>query len=469
MYQKNSTGREGWSIKVVIYWGWSVLYTSTLPAEICDALSLMSSALDSPTIYSQRLLVFGTLTILCLVLGTYKLQSIRNCTSITTTILSLVPPPILPENTESTPVLPLSSPAPKRIVEYPPTTVRTLVSKDIIVRSVYFDDRPRNGYKNASVFMVEARRGLVDQSLILGCQIGEYFGNYTKVRLLAQMNWVHHRYPHINHDLFMVDCFDVPVKNGSRAFLVFKNGRSKGVESERPLFLPAPRISHGKDIKILVCVATARFTTYNHRLTQYGMLYHWLKYQRVIGVDHVHIIAHPSFVEVGSLQNDVVRKAILDQFLSIEFWEPWLNETDNYHAHSQMLAYEDCPYKFRGTYDYIVMCDTDDFFMPRIPSRPKFHYYIQKWCPHGACCFHWIERYPDCGLDQEHTIEDGNMTKILKSKKSKKLPEHKSVYKSSMVLDAGIHRPLKTIPGYSVKDVPIHEAYFAHVRASRKC
>ena len=185
--------------------------------------------------------------------------------------------------------------------------------------------------------MVEGRRGLVHRNLILGFQIGEYFGKYTKVRRLDQMTWVQRVYPH-----FMVDCFDVPVKNGSRAFLFFKNGRSKGVESERPLFLPAPRISHGKDIKIVVCLATPRYTTYNHRLTVYGTLYHWLKYQRVIGVDHVHFIAHPSFVEVGSLQNDVVRKAILDQFLSIEFWEPWLNETDNYHSHSQMLAYQDC-------------------------------------------------------------------------------------------------------------------------------
>ena len=405
--------------------------------------------------------MFVTLTAICLILGTYHFQSKETCSSMIgmkyeqKTILSLT------KDVEYTlPTVP--SPIPKRVVEYPPTTVLPLVSKDIIVRSVYFDDRPRDGHQNASVFMVEARRGLVDKSLIFGCQIGKYFGKSIKVRLVSLMWYIYRRYPHINHDIFMVDCFDLPVKNGSRAFLVFKNG-SKGIESERPLFLPAPRISHGKDIKILVCVATPRYTDYNNRLTVYGMLYNWLKYQRVIGVDHVHFIAHPSLLEVGSLQNDVVRKAILDQFLSIEFWEPWLNDTDNFY-HSQMLAYQDCPYKFRGTYDYIVMCDIDDFFVPRIPSKPNFHYYIPKWCPHGACLFHWIERYPDCGLDWEKMTEDGNMTKILKSNKSKQLPELKSIYKSSMVLDVGIHKPRQKISSYSVENVPSNVAYFAHIR-----
>ena len=388
----------------------------------------MSAAVDSQ---SQKLLAFVTFTVFFLVLGTYQWQFGKSCSSITTPVHPLVH--------------------------------TTLVSKDIIVRSVYFDGRPRDGHRNTSVFMVEGRQGLVE-GLILGCQIGEYFGKYTKVRRLDQMKWVHYRTPFVNHELFMVDCFDLPVKNGSRAFLFFKNGRSKGVESERPLFIPAPRISHGKDIKIVLCLATPRYTTYDHRLTVYEMLYHWLKYQRVIGVDHVHFTAHPSFVEVGSLQNDVIRKAILDQFLSIEFWEPWLNMTDNYHAHSQMLAYQDCAYRYKGTYDYIVICDTDEFFVPRIPGKPKYHYYIQKWCPNGACVFNRIERYPDCGLDQEKMTEDGNMTKILKSKTSRKLPETKSLYKSSMVLDVGTHHPRKWLSGYSVKSVPINVAYFAHIR-----
>ena len=404
----------------------------------------------------RRLLALITLTVWCLVLEGYQWQSTNSCSS-----------PLLPQHipghlAEKTPS---RTPSPIVLKWVRHKTVLSLVSKHIIVRSVYFDDRPRDGHQNASVFMVEALRGYVREGLILGCQIGKYFGIYTKVRRLKQMNWVLTIFPYINHDLYMVDCFDLPVRNGSRALLVFKNGL-KYVESQRPLFFPASRISHGSDIKVLVCVATLRYTTYSHRLTLYGMLYHWLKYQRVIGVDHVHFIAHPSFLEVGSLQNDVIRKAILDQFLSIEFWEPWLNETDNYYD-SQKLAYQDCSYRFRGTYDYIVICDTDEFFVPRIPSKPKYRHYIQKWCPNGACVFKRIERYPDCGLDQEKMTEDGNMTTILKSNKSNNMRNPKSLYNSSMVLEVGTHHPKYSLSGYPITNVPSKTAYFAHIRYGR--
>ena len=180
-------------------------------------------------------------------------------------------------------------------------------------------------------------------------------------------------------------------------------------------------------------------------------------------VDHVHITAHPSFLTVGTLQNDVIRKAILDQFISIEFWEPWLNETDNCHGHSQMLAYQNCAYRFRGTYDYLMMCDTDDFFVPRATNQPKFKYYnIKKWCQYGACRFHWVERYPDCGIDKEKITSDGNITKALKSNTAKRLTDNKSLYKSSIILDMGIHMPMEHMSGYSVIHVPSNVAYFAH-------
>ena len=284
--------------------------------------------------------------------------------------------------------------------------------------------------------------------------------------------FVHWKHSYVNHDLLMIDCFDLPILNGSRAFLLFKKKKSYSaneagtiysVGSERPLFIPSVRISHQDDIKLLVCVATARYTNYDRRLTVYDMIYHWIKYQRVIGVDHVHITAHPSFLTVGTLQNDVIRKAILDQFISIEFWEPWLNETDNCHGHSQMLAYQNCAYRFRGTYDYLMMCDTDDFFVPRATNQPKFKYYnIKKWCQYGACRFHWVERYPDCGIDKEKITSDGNITKALKSNTAKRLTDNKSLYKSSIILDMGIHMPMEHMSGYSVIHVPSNVAYFAH-------
>lgn len=360
------------------------------------------------------------------------------------------------------------------VAEYKPNSIVPLISKDVIVRSVLFDDRSRSGHTNASVFMVEARRHIVDSGLIIGCQVGQYFGSFIQVRPVALMAaFVHWKHSYVDHDLLMVDCFDLPVINGSRAFLLFKKATTEGgvrknvvysVESEQPLYIPAPRIAHDDNFKLLVCVATARYAEYDRRLTVYDMFYHWLNYQRAIGVDHVHFVAHPSFLRVGSLQSNVTRKAIQDNFVSMDFWEPWLNETDSYHGHSQMLAYQDCAYRFRGTYDYILFCDTDDFFVPRIPSERSLRYYVQHWCHYGACRFHWIERYPDCGLDWDRLGKDGNLTNILKSPTFLRRTDNKSVYKSSIVLDVGIHMPMETMSGYSVVHVPSDVAYFAHIR-----
>ena len=129
-----------------------------------------------------------------------------------------------------------------------------------------------------------------------------------------------------------------------------------------------------------------------------------------------------------------------------------------------MLAYQDCAYRFRGTYDYMMFCDTDDFFVPRIPSEKTFHYYIQHWCHYGACRFHWIERYPDCGLDWNQLGMDGNLTSILKSPTSLRRTDDKSLYKSAIVLDVRIHSPSETMSGYSTIHMPSNVPYFAHIR-----
>ena len=396
---------------------------------------------------SRRLLVLVSLTLLLLVCGLYYLQwDGRTCGPVSW----------------------------EEVSQYRPGSPLPLLSKDVIVRSVYLDDRPRNGHLNASVFMVEIRREMVDQGLIVGCQVGGRVGKHFQVRRLALIEvYVHWKHSYVNHDLVMVDCFDLPASNGSRAFIFVKRASQDGdggkhdvfsVESERPLFFPAPRIARGEDMKILVCVATARYTNYDRRLTVYDMIYHWVKYQRTIGVDHVHFVAHPSFVDRGTLQNGVFRDSFLDGFASVEFWEPWLNDTDNYHGHSQMLAYEDCVYRHRGTYDYILLCDTDDFFVPRVPNQPKIQHYVRNWCHYGACRFHWVERYPDCGLDWGKNIVDGNITKMLRSPTARRLSDNKSLYKSSVVLDVGVHMPMESISGYSVIHVPSDVAYFAHVR-----
>ena len=44
-------------------------------------------------------------------------------------------------------------------------------SKDLIVHSVHFDDRARNGHDNITVFLVGANKTIFDYKWIIGCGV----------------------------------------------------------------------------------------------------------------------------------------------------------------------------------------------------------------------------------------------------------------------------------------------------------
>ncbi len=67
-------------------------------------------------------------------------------------------------------------------------------------------------------------------------------------------------------------------------------------------------------------------------------------------------------------------------FLSINIWKKYLNSQQLWYHNKLGLIYEDCPYRFLGTYDYIMMVDTDDFFTPRVTEEKHIHYYINRFC-----------------------------------------------------------------------------------------
>jgi len=101
-------------------------------------------------------------------------------------------------------------------------------------------------------------------------------------------------------------------------------------------------------------------------------------------------------LRAGGLDNEVIQQAVVEGYLSTDYWPNWLNLTDVYS--SQNLAYQDCLYRFQGVYDYIIYADSDDFFVPVKKSKPIKHYLL-RWCSGsaGTCKFKWIQFFPDCG------------------------------------------------------------------------
>ena len=243
------------------------------------------------------------------------------------------------------------------------------------------------------------------------------------------------------------------------------------VESERPLFIPAPRITpSGKhDISVVTCTKV-----HNKGVT---WLPEFVRYQKTIGVDHVHVNILDTFIKDGGLKAHMMdsnlAQAVKEGFVSFSVWTDWYNPGEIY-LWSEILRKLDCIYRFRGTYDYAFSLDTDDFFVPQIPGKKNVKDYILNWCygdSIGSCSFLWKFYYPGgCGMKNE-PIEDGNVTRVLHSYAHKPIDNVKSVHKTSVLLDASFHdatckmaKHTCLMPGFTVKEVPLQVAYIAHLR-----
>ena len=344
-----------------------------------------------------------------------------------------------------------------------------LPSRNLIVRAVYYDPRPRDGHIDATVFLIEVHKHLLGNRSIVGCGVGNMVRTDLNIRLAKNSIWVHKNYPHLTHDVAMVDCFDLPVKAGLKAFLWYTSNHANShtadlirVESEHPSFVPALKQTHNDDdVKIVTCVAIVRdFPPYFSE---------FLRYQKYLGVDHIYMTGEDSFIRNGGFQSDeYVLRALHEGYISFTFWHPWLNEEHIFY-HSQMLAHQDCIYRFQGTYDYAFIIDSDDFFVPLVPDAKSLDYYVDNYCHFGACIFPWIEFYPDCGVQWERLGQHGNVTNTLVSHVSKRrLRAGKSIHRVSAILDAGTHKPQVLLDGYRWMHIPPSVAYVAHVRRNRQ-
>ena len=398
---------------------------------------------------------------------TTSLQS-QNITTSPSTILPMADssPPQLQRSPTPASSIPTGNITPPR-----PQNPLLLVPSDhkehyINIRSVYLDTRPRiAGHKNASVFLIEVSKDVVKQNLIVGCRVGEHTTTEFKFHTTAITNYIHRLYPKLTHDFAFVDCFDLPAENGSRAFLIYKTSKNSvpvSTESERPFFIPTPHVTprRGQSFTVASCLAVL-FGPHPHFLNE------WLHYQRTIGIDHVYIIAEDSFEKAGGFKDPYLKQAIDEGFVSAEVWTQWLASDAQIRYHSQLLAYDDCIYRFIGTYDYVFIVDTDDFFVPRVPGELTIHYYIKNWCQGaGTCQLSWVRYYPDCGLGT--TGEDGNVTANLASYLSLEDKVPKSLHKPPTVIDMGPHYPYVSMKGTKVVNMPKTRAYVAHIRSGDK-
>ena len=336
---------------------------------------------------------------------------------------------------------------------------------DLLPRSVYFDSRHRDGHDNATVILVQVSKLAIEKKRVVGCGVDNTFTIDFKFVALGVMGWVHPRYPQFTHDDAMLTCYDMPTQQGSRVFVLYVNesGSILKLETEKAVYIPPEKVSHKFNHRSSIVVCT----------TVYGKppwLREWLVYQKTIGVDFIHIYAQESFISEGGANNSVLQSYLKSGYAKLDVWKAYLSIKQDFY-HQQPLLYVDCPYRYRTEFDYALLYDTDDFFVPVIPGESDIHYYVKKFFRDnkvGAMQFWWINYYPDRGLTKDpEAIEDGNVTKYLTDKAHSNSLNYKSIYRLSVLVENLIHRVESMLPGYRAGVIPTNNAYVAHLRITK--
>ena len=356
-------------------------------------------------------------------------------------------------------------------------------SSDALVRAVYYDDRSRGGHNKMAVFLIALRPVIFNSKLVTGCGIGNEVSTNFRLRDLEEnrlmRNWLYSRKPHFAYEEFIIDCYDIHnMKNGSKAFILFKTASNSPVYSavsEYPLMLPSPRIPPtgpgGYDFSVVTCTEA-----HNKRVS---WMPQFIRYQKTIGVDHVHMNILDTYIKDGGLEallkDPQVAKDVAEGYVTMTVWKDVLESSGQIYSFSATLRKLDCIYRFRGTYDFAFLLDSDDFFTPMIHGRDYVKDYMKNWClkdkSAGSCYFTWWFYFPEsCGLKNEN-VEDGNITRELKSYKRTNNNKYKSVHLISAVVDTGYHHAICRdclLPGYKPIHVDQRVAYMAHLRKFAK-
>lgn len=248
-----------------------------------------------------------------------------------------------------------------------------LPRKDVLIRSVYYDNRARDGHNTALIFIVAVNKIILDKGWIVGCGVGSHVAPSYRIRIPGETRDMHkhegpNRFP---YEEVMVECFDIPavvtdILDEGSPFIKYKTSSNSDAEidtasSERPVKVPSPYIppTNGSEYNFTVLVCTK---AHNKAVP---WLKEFLRYQKTLGVDHVHMNAEATFIKEGGyrtlLEDKFSRRAPEEGYVSLDVFKDWY-QTDEIYSHSVALMYLDCVYRFRGTYDYVFVLDSDDFF-----------------------------------------------------------------------------------------------------------
>ena len=338
----------------------------------------------------------------------------------------------------------------------------------VVPRREYYDNRKawKPGKGNVIVVLTET----IDLALgtFVACEInGHYTPAVDDVR--ENTKWIRSHHKEFTYSLVFVFCLFVPqesIQNGTIVKLIHKNKKEScysRVECESTLVVKPEFTVHRRSMarrpnSVLVCVAVFHRPLY---------LDAWLKYQKHLGVDMVHINADSSFIP-NAVHYPNLKEAIASGFVVIDVWKSYLGEKMFYH--SQLIKNQDCVMKYMGEFQYAFMLDTDDFFNPVLPFHKDIHYYVGQYFKNTQIAtkhIKWVSycKYPDLSK----VPSNGNLTVLVEDGKTRPMWPGKTVHKLDKVLHVAVHKSETRVKGYYVNSWYSPIAYISHIRPQKTC
>lgn len=329
------------------------------------------------------------------------------------------------------------------------------------------------------VFLIGAGPSVYRSNAIVGCGVGNITGTGFKVRYvyedIRQHRWREkNNKPHHIYQQLVVECYGVEVHEGDFGFLLYhhlKYNKTIAILSDQPVAIPSFKVQPTQgNISSVVCT----------KILSRGVswLPEFLRYQKTLGVDHVHLSILDTFIKDGGYRDILVNdsffmKAIREKYITIHIWKEWYKSWEWFYF-GNILMYLDCIYRYRGTYDFVSLWDTDDFFTVRVPGM-SYKDFLVNYCYKegiGSCSFRWLYYYPGvCGFRKD-IGEDGNVTHSMvpHSPRHEQKKAYKSVHLSTAIQDSSFHDASCNsclVEGYRPVLIPPHIAYMAHLRLNK--
>lgn len=332
----------------------------------------------------------------------------------------------------------------------------------VVPRRAYYCEWTHVDLKNTILIVAEVHNDAADS--IVACELNSLFS--TSVHVVKDYylaNWVKGHMPKsTTHRVLLVHCLGFPdnvITNGSITKLIYKKEGEdiySRVKTERLLAIENTSVPSRGRGTIVVCT-----TTFHHP----EKFNDWLKYQKTLGIDLVHINADASFQQ-NAYMYPFLKESLDNGFAQMDVWNDIVGERLFYHG--QIMKYQDCLYRYKGIFEYGIFYDIDDFFNPMLPDHKDMQYYFDMFFSsvNVACtCFYWRQMHCRPLAELHNTLTDGNLTKILSGQRSSWQHELKCAYRLDLVEVVSIHKPDRLSAGYQ-QTAAWTQAYVAHNRGA---